>query len=170
MAQGVAAGAHDVVIAVGVESMSRVPMGTTAMGKDPYGPKVAARYSEGLVNQGISAELVAARWKLDRETLDAYSAESHRRAVQAAADGFFDHKVVPIDVTAADGSVLTHRADETVRASTTTEGLAGLRPAFRDEVMTERFAEIDWKITPGNSSPLTDGASAVLIMSEEAAA
>ncbi|GAA1518773.1 thiolase family protein [Nocardioides humi] len=169
-AQGVAAGAYDVVIAAGVESMSRVPMGTTPMGKDPYGPEVAARYPEGLVNQGISAELVAARWKLDRETLDAYSAESHRRAAEAAAAGFFDREIVPIAVTGADGATLEHRLDETVRATTTVEGLAGLKPAFADEVFTERFPEIDWRITPGNSSPLTDGASAVLIMSEEAAA
>jgi len=168
-AQGVAAGAYDVVIAAGVESMSRVPMGTTPMGKDPYGPEVAARYPEGLVNQGISAELVAARWKLDRETLDAYSAESHRRAAQAIAEGFFDKEILPLTVTGADGSTFEHRVDETVRASTTVEGLAGLRPAFHDEAYATRFPEIDWSITPGNSSPLTDGASAVLIMSEEAA-
>lgn len=168
-AQGVAAGAYDVVIAAGVESMSRVPMGTTPMGKDPYGPEVAARYPNGLVNQGISAELVAARWKLDRDALDSYAAESHRRAAEATAAGFFDAEVVPITVTRAAGATTEHRVDETVRAATTAEGLAGLKPAFFDQVMSSRFPEIDWKITPGNSSPLTDGASAVLIMSEEAA-
>ena len=86
-AQGVAAGAYDVVIAAGVESMSRVPMGLNAMGKDPFGPEVHARYPEGLVNQGVSAELVAQRWKIDRDTLDAYSAESHRRATEAIEAG-----------------------------------------------------------------------------------
>lgn len=169
-AQGVAAGAYDVVIAAGVESMSRVPMGTTPMGKDPYGPELAARYPEGLINQGISAELVAARWKLDRDLLDVYSAESHRRAARSAAEGFFDREIVPISVTSKEGTPVQHQVDETVRGATSVEGLAALGPAFRDEAVAHRFPEIDWKITPGNSSPLTDGASAVLIMSEEAAA
>ncbi|GAB2888423.1 thiolase family protein [Nocardioides pacificus] len=164
-AQGVMAGAYDIAIACGVESMSRVPMGMSAQGGDAHGP-LAARYPEGLAHQGIGAELIAARWKLTREDLDAYSATSHQRAATTAAGGGFDSQIVP--VTLPDGSV--HTVDETVRASTTAEGLAGLRPAFQDPGFSERFPEIDWVITPGNSSPLTDGASAALIMSEEKAA
>ncbi|MCX4092936.1 thiolase family protein [Nocardia sp. alder85J] len=164
-AQGVIAGAYDVVIACGVESMSRVPMGTATLGADANGPAVAARYPEGLVNQGISAELLASRWKLDRDTLDEYSARSHARAAATAAAGGFDAEILPIEV---DGVART--TDETVRASTTAAGLAGLRPSFRDEALGARFPEIEWRITPGNSSPLTDGAAAVLIMSEEKAA
>lgn len=168
-AQGIAAGAYDVVIAAGVESMSRVPMGSSTMGKDTFGPEVHARYPEGLVNQGVSAELVAQRWKLDRAALDAYAAESHRRAAEAIAAGFFDREIVPITLTDADGNAVEHRVDETVRASTTAEGLAGLQPAFRTDELAARFPDIEWQIHPGNSSPFTDGASAALIMSEEMA-
>ncbi|MBC7632526.1 thiolase family protein [Aeromicrobium sp.] len=164
-AQGVLAGVYDIAIACGVESMSRVPMGSsTAAGGDPFGP-LAARNPEGLAHQGIGAELIAARWKLTREDLDAFSARSHERAAAHAADGAFDREIVPI--TLPDGS--THTLDETVRASTTAEGLAGLRSSFHDEGLAARFPEIGWSITPGNSSPLTDGASAALIMSEERA-
>ncbi|MFD4784057.1 thiolase family protein [Rhodococcus qingshengii] len=168
-AQGVIAGAYDIVIAAGVESMSRVPMGTTTMGKDASGPGVAARYPEGLVNQGISAELIAAKWKLDRDALDAFSAQSHQRAAEAAAKGLFDKEILPISVTNAVGETVSHIVDETVRASTTAEGLAGLKPSFYSEKYAQRFPEAQWSITPGNSSPLTDGASAALIMSEEMA-
>ncbi|MDJ0437467.1 thiolase family protein [Rhodococcus qingshengii] len=168
-AQGVIAGAYDIVIAAGVESMSRVPMGTTTMGKDAFGPGVAARYPEGLVNQGISAELIAAKWKLDRDALDAFSAQSHQRAAEAAAKGLFDKEILPISVTNAAGETVSHIVDETVRASTTAEGLAGLKPSFYSEKYAQRFPEAQWSITPGNSSPLTDGASAALIMSEEMA-
>ncbi len=168
-AQGIMAGAYDIVIACGVESMSRIPMGTASMGKDTHGPGIRARYPEGLVNQGISAELISARWKLDRDTLDAYSAQSHQRAAAAIAAGAFDKEIVPIEVTNAAGETVTHLLDETVRATTTAEGLAGLRPSFRTDEYAARFPEAGWNITPGNSSPLTDGASAVLIMSEEAA-
>lgn len=168
-AQGISAGAYDIVIAAGVESMSRAPMGSTLQGKDHLGPEVNARYPEGLVNQGISAELVAAHWKLDRATLDSYSAESHARASAAIASGFFEKEIVPISVTSADGSQVHHKVDETVRSSTTAEGLAALRAAFYTEEMATRFPHIEWAIHPGNSSPFTDGASAVLLMSESAA-
>ncbi|WP_109529504.1 MULTISPECIES: thiolase family protein [Nocardia] len=159
-AQGIVAGAYDIAIACGVESMSRVPMGTATLGRNAFGPAVAARYPEGLVNQGVSAELISARWKFDRATLDEFSARSHARA--AAAD--FSSEILPIDI---DGGQAT--GDETVRPSTTAEGLGGLKPSFYSEEIAARFPEIEWKITPGNSSPLTDGASAVLIMSEEKA-
>lgn len=168
-AQGIAAGAYDVVIASGVESMSRVPMGSTTQGKDSSGPEVHARYPEGLVNQGVSAELVTRDWKFDRATLDEYAAESHRRAAAAIADGSFDNEILPITVADAEGNTIEHRVDETVRASTTAEGLAGLKPAFRTDEYAARFPDVDWSIHPGNSSPFTDGASAALIMSEEMA-
>jgi acetyl-CoA acyltransferase len=164
-AQGVIAGAYDIAIACGVESMSRVPMGMSAHGGDPQAP-LSARYPEGLVNQGVSAELIALRWKLDRGALDEYSARSHSRAAAAAEQGGFANEIVPVTVTAADGTAGLHVRDETVRASTTVEGLAGLKPSFYDAELVERFPQIDWVITPGNSSPLTDGASAALVMSE----
>lgn len=168
-AQGVIAGAYDIVIACGVESMSRIPMGTSSIGQDSFGPGVAARYPEGLVNQGISAELIAAKWGFDRDAVDSYSARSHQRAAAAAAAGNFDREIAPITVTNADGEKIVHTVDETVRASTTVDGLAGLRPSFHTDGYAARFPEAQWVITPGNSSPFTDGASAVLIMSEEAA-
>ena len=155
-AQGVLAGAYDIAIACGVESMSRVPMFSAAQGRDPYAP-LAARYPDGLIQQGVSAEIIAARWKLGRDELDAFAARSHRLAAATAASGGFDDEIVPVG---------THATDETVRPSTTVEALAGLKPAFQDDATGSRFPEIDWRITPGNSSPLTDGASAALIMSE----
>src|SRR6266567_1556265 len=94
-AQGVIAGAYDIVIACGVESMSRVPIGTSRAGRNPVEP-LAGRYPEGLANQGIGAELIASRWKLDREALDAYSAQSHARAASTAASGGFDNELIPV--------------------------------------------------------------------------
>jgi acetyl-CoA acyltransferase len=163
-AQGVIAGAYDVAIACGVESMSRVPMFSSAQGGHPLAP-LHSRYPS-LPAQGIGAELIAARWKFDRDALDEFSARSHQRAAAAAAAGAFAGQIVP--VTLPGGGA--HTVDETVRASTTVEGLAGLKPSFYTEEMTERYPEIGWSITPGNSSPLSDGASAALIMSEEKAA
>lgn len=168
-AQSVLAGAHEVVIACGVESMSRVPMGTALMGQDAAGPEVSARYPEGLINQGVSAELIATRWKLDRAELDAFAARSHSLAAAAAASGGFASEILPVPITATDGSSTFASSDETVRPTTTAEGLGSLKPSFKNDEMELRFPEIDWQITPGNSSPLTDGASAVLIMSEERA-
>jgi acetyl-CoA acyltransferase len=162
-AQGVLAGAYDVAIACGVESMSRVPMFSNVAGGDPLGP-LAARYPQGLPAQGYGAELIAARWGLDRARLDEYAARSHQRAADLAEAGAFDDQVVDV---AVEGGV--HRRDETVRPGTEAAGLANLRPAFQDEAMAERYPEIDWVITAGNSSPLTDGASAALITSEEKA-
>jgi acetyl-CoA acyltransferase len=160
-AQGVIAGVYDIVVACGVESMSRIPMLTARIGQDPFGPSVAARYEPGLVPQGISAELIAARWKMDRETLDEFAAQSHARA--AATD--FTREIVP--VTLPDGTVVD--TDETIRPGTTVDKLGHLKPSFFSEEMSARFPEINWHVTAGNSSQLTDGASAVLIMSEERA-
>ncbi|WP_349425394.1 thiolase family protein [Microbacterium sp. LWS13-1.2] len=164
-AQGVIAGAYDIVIAAGVESMSRVPLGSSAHG-GTVSQGVAHRYPEGLVNQGVSAELIAQRWGFGREELDAFSAESHRRAADAWTRGAFDSQVIPVLGGAADAVAF----DETVRAGTTAELLAGLKSAFRTDALAARFPDLDWRITAGNSSPLTDAASAALIMSEEKAA
>ncbi|WP_312676425.1 thiolase family protein [Microbacterium sp.] len=164
-AQGVMAGQYDIVIAGGVESMSRVPLGIAAsVAGSPFSPALHERYPAGLVNQGVSAELIASRWDLSRETLDAFAAESHRRAADAAAQGRFASQLLPVPTDAGEFAV-----DETVRPATTEAGLSGLAPAFRTDALAERFPELDWRITPGNSSPLTDGASAVLIMSEQKA-
>ncbi|MFL1591293.1 thiolase family protein [Rhodococcus ruber] len=165
-AQGVIAGAYDIVVACGVESMSRIPMGASSQGQDPTVGPLSDRYPDGLVNQGVSAELIAAKWGLDRATLDEYSARSHRLAHEAHLAGRFERELIPI--TLPDGSI--HHTDETLRASTTAEGLAGLEPSFARPEFDERFPQINWSITPGNSSPLTDAASAVLIMSATKAA
>ena len=164
-AQGVIAGVYDIVVASGVESMSRIPMGTARIGQDPYGRSIAERYAPGLVPQGISAELIAARHGFSRELLDEYSARSHVRA--AGSD--FKSEIVPITVADGAGRAIVVDQDEKIRPDTTAEKLGKLRPSFETPEMTERFPEINWSITAGNSSQLTDGASAVLIMSESRA-
>ena len=163
--QGVVAGAYDIAIAAGVESMSRVPMGSARGDADPHGPRVAARYAPGLVPQGISAELVADKWGLTRRQLDEFAVASHDRAAAAAAAGVFDREIAPI--TTPDGVV---SVDETIRPGSSVEKLGGLKPAFANSPHAARFPELDWKITAGNSSQLTDGAAALLVMSEERAA
>lgn len=167
-AQAIAAGDADLVIAGGVEMMSRVPIAAAQRDEDPWGAGLAARFPDGLVGQGISAELVAARWGFTREELDAFSEASHRRAAAAMRDGRFDREIVPVRPP---GSERLVERDETLREGTTVEQLSGLPPAFADDQVAARFSEIgDWRITPGNSSPLTDGASAALIVSEAAVA
>lgn len=158
-AQGVIAGAYDVAIASGVESMSRIPIGSQFQGKDFVGSRVGERYDRGLVPQGVSAELIAKRWNLSRAQLDEFSAESHQRAARAWKDGLFDSQVAPITDL---------RVDETIRPETTVETLSGLRLAFKDAHWVERYPEIDWRVTAGNSSPVNDGSAAVLVVSEEA--
>jgi acetyl-CoA acyltransferase len=164
---GIAADAYEIVIAGGVESMSRVPIGSARGEADPFGPAVRDRFPD-LVPQGVSAELVARRWELSRSQLDAFAISSHQRAAAARESGAFDNEVVPIVVPAESGH-LTVRQDETIRPDTTMETLAGLRPAFDSEYFRARLPEVDWKITAGNSSQITDGASALLLMSEERA-
>ncbi|MFI1101874.1 thiolase family protein [Streptomyces melanogenes] len=161
-AQGVISGAYDLVVACGVESMSRVPMWSNVpAGKDPFGPGVAARFPEGLVPQGISAELIAAKWSIGRERMDEFATGSHQKAAAAWDAGLFDAETAPI-------AGLTR--DESVRPATTPEILAGLKPSFVDPGFAERFPQIEWSVTAGNSSPTNDGASAVLITSSETAA
>ena len=170
-AQGVMAGAYDIVVAAGVEVMSMVPMGASAMVANvgfPFGPEMTARYDKvgGIVPQGISAELIAEKWGLSREDLDTFSAESQRRAAQARDEGRFDNEIIPVQAKPIDketGKLIETdeivSADEGIREGTTVETLANLKPAFKE----------DGVVTAGNSSQITDGAAAVLIMSEEKA-
>jgi acetyl-CoA acetyltransferase family protein len=157
-AQAVIAGAYDVVVAAGVESMTRVPMGSSVLGADPFGTRLVARYPD-LVPQGISAELIAERWEFTREQLDAFSLESQQRAARATAEARFDRELVPVPVT-VDGKTRPMTADEGIRTDTTLERLGALKPAFK----------ADGVVTAGNSSQISDGAAAVLVTSEEAAA
>jgi acetyl-CoA acyltransferase len=168
-AQGVMAGAYDMVIACGVESMSRVPMGSAKIGRDHFGPMVAARYPQGLVSQGISAELIAAKWKLDREVCDEFAARSQQLAAAARDRGSFDDEIIPVEVCGADGDPVRIGADEGIRPADR-DSLSRLKPAFRDEAMAERFPQLqEWTVTAGNSSQLTDGAAAMLITSRRRA-
>ena len=171
-AQAVMSGAHDIVVAAGVEVMSQVPMGASiGDGKFgfPFGPKVGERYADvgGLVPQGVSAELIADKWGLTREGLDAFGAESQARAARATAEGRFENEIIAVrsihrdkETGAVSESDELVTADEGIREGTTPETLANLKPAFKP----------DGKVTAGNSSQITDGASATLIMSEEKAA
>jgi acetyl-CoA acetyltransferase family protein len=159
-AQGVMAGAYDVVIAAGVEVMTRVPMGSAvADGKYgyPFGPMVSARYAPdgGLVPQGISAEMIADKWSITREDMDRFAARSQAYAARATAEGRFEREILP--VLDSEGILMT--TDEGIRDSPF-EKLQTLKPAFRSE-------EDGGRVTAGNSSQITDGASAMLIMSEE---
>ncbi len=166
-AQGVIAGGYDIVIAAGVESMSRVPMGTSAaIGGEPFGTRMMTRYAEadlygvgGLIPQGLSAEIVAERWKLSREAIDRLSLASHQKAAAATRNGWFANEIAPVEITHPDGSKESLRHDEGIRADTTYEKLASLMPAFKT----------DGVITAGNSSQITDGAAAVLVMEKQKA-
>ncbi len=155
-AQGVISGAYDVVIACGVEVMSRVPMGASVEhgpGK-PFGPRMARRYDNGLVHQGISADLINQKWGLSRAELDEYSLQSHQRAARAIAEGRTGKQLIPIQVKREDGSTVIFSQDEGIRAETSLEKLGSLKPAFKP----------DGSITAGNSSQISDGAAALLIM------
>lgn len=154
-AQAVMSGQQDVVVAGGVEVMSRVPLGSARATGMPYGPKVLARYDDFSFNQGISAELIAQKWSLSRTDLDEYSARSHELAAAAQDRGAFDGQIVAVPT---DGGAVT--ADEGIRRGTTAEKLAALKPAFTD----------DGVIHAGNSSQISDGAAALLVTSAEHAA
>jgi acetyl-CoA acyltransferase len=162
-AQGILAGAYDMVIAGGVESMSRVPMGSARAGADPFGVSVNARYAPGLVSQGVAAELVSAKYGVSREAQDDYAARSHRLA--AASAEFFEREIVPVETP--DGALVTR--DETPRPDTSAERLAGLNPVFETPELSERFPQINWSVTAGNSSQLADAATVVLLVSERKA-
>ena len=164
-AQGIMAGGYRLVVAGGVEHMTRVPMGSTMAGPGvPFGPAMHDRYQGRLVPQGISAELITEKWGLTREEQDAFALRSHRRAAAAQDAGRFDRQLVPVEVPAGgaagpgpagDGDSRWVRADEGVRRDTSMEKLAGLKPAFRP----------DGQVTAGNSSQISDGAAVLLLAS-----
>ena len=164
-AQGVIAGAYDIAIAGGIESMTHTPMGSSVVREYgfPFGPRVMARYAErgGLVGQGIGAEMIADQWGISREELDAFSVQSHRRAARATEEGRFENEIIPVPVRDDEGKDTDEifAVDEGIRPDSSVETLANLKPAFKE----------NGKITAGNSSQITDGTSAVLIMSEEKA-
>ncbi len=159
-AQGVISGAYDIAIAAGVESMSRIPMGSNSQGPGaPFGTQMLERYDNKLVHQGISAELIATRWELARGDLDALSLESHRRAAHATEADYFTSQIVPIQVKNEDGTTSMFERDEGIRPETSLEKLASLKPSFRP----------DGIITAGNSSQISDGAAALLIMERSTA-
>ncbi|MDA8436252.1 MAG: thiolase family protein [Actinomycetales bacterium] len=151
-AAGLVAGHYDVVVAGGVESMSRVPMFSNMVGGDgPFPPRMLERYDNGLVGQGISAEMIAEKWGLSRTQLDEIAVRSHERAAAATDSGHFAEEILPVgDVT----------ADEGIRRGTTLETLAGLRPAFRE----------DGVVTAGNASQISDGSAALLLTTSAKAA
>jgi acetyl-CoA acyltransferase len=154
-AQGVMAGAYDIVIAAGIESMTRVPMGSNAQGPgSPFGPRMSDRYDHQLIPQGLSAEMIADRWGIERGEIDQISLESHQRAAQATKEGRFERQIIPVDT--AEGVVTQ---DGGIRWDTSLEKLAGLKPAFRE----------DGVVTAGNSSQISDGSAALLIMGEDTA-
>ena len=165
-AQGVMAGAYDIVIAAGVENMTRTPMGASVV-RDlgyPFGPRMMNRYAErgGLVGQGEGAELIAEEWDISREQLDEFAVRSHQRAATATAEGRFENEIIPVAVKDDEGADTDElvTADEGIRPDSSLEVLANLKTVFRPE---------NGRVTAGNSSQITDGASAVLIMSEEKA-
>jgi acetyl-CoA acyltransferase len=157
-AQGVLSGAYDVAIACGVESMTRVPMGSSAQSQGfPFSERLMARYEGGLVPQGISAEIIAERWGLTREQLDEFGARSHTLAGKATESGAFKNEIHPIKIETEDGTQLFD-TDEGIRTPNL-EKMAQLQPAFKP----------DGVVTAANSSQITDGASAVIITSREKA-
>ena len=158
-AQGVMAGVYDIAIAAGGESLTRVPMGSNMQGPGmTFGPKVLGRYD--LVPQGLSAEMIAEQWQIPRDELDQLAYESHMKAARATEDGRFEAEILALEVKSDDGTIEMVSRDEGIRPTTTPEALGGLKPAFKE----------DGVITAGNSSQISDGAAAVLIMSEEKAA
>jgi acetyl-CoA acyltransferase len=155
-AQAILSGDMDIVIAGGVESMTRVPMFSNMQGAKPSG-KLTDQYE--IINQGLSAERIAEKWGFSREQLDAYSAESHKRAQQAIQNGHYEQEIVPVEVEGENGEKRLVSVDEGPRPGTTLEVLGGLKTVFDENGV----------ITAGNASQMSDGASAILLMSREKA-
>ena len=157
-AQGVIAGAYDVAIGCGVENMTRVPMGTSAQSQGfPFSERLMSRYENGLVPQGISAEMIAEKWGLGRQELDRFGARSHERAGKATTEGWFKNEIVPVKVETEDGPELFEN-DEGIRTPNL-EKMGMLPPAFKE----------DGVVTAANSSQISDGASVVLVTTPEKA-
>ena len=161
-AQGIVSGAYDIAIACGVESMSRVPMGSdTPPGTDVFGAAFDARYVDGIPHQGVAAELIAAKWGLSRTQMDEYALASHAKAADATASGAFASELVPMSEIAA---------DEGIRAGGTLESMATLPTVFRDDEAERRYPQITWSVTAGSASQVSDASSALLLTTSEIAA
>jgi acetyl-CoA acyltransferase len=154
--QAILSGDMDIVIAGGVESMSRVPMGATRL-NSAWSEELTSRYE--MINQGLSAERIAEIWGLSRRQVDEFSLESHHRALRAQEEGRFDREIMPLEVTSADGTTATVKQDEGPRKETTIEKLGSLKPAFTEGGI----------IHAGNASQMSDGAAAILLMSKDKA-
>jgi acetyl-CoA acyltransferase len=166
-AQGIMSGSYDVAVAAGVESMSRTPMFSSTIGKDPVGERLAARYATrgGLVHQGISAELIAARWGLDREQVDGLAVASHQRAARATSDGVVARELLPVEVDRGEGRTGEFlSSDEGIRPDTSLEALGRLKASFHSDELAQSHPEIPWVVTAGNASQISDGAAALLVM------
>ena len=165
-AQGVMAGAYDMVVASGVENMTRVPMGSSMAGANPFGANLFARYEGKLVPQGISADLIATRWNITRDESDDYAFRSHVKAGSATRAGRLKREILPIKVTGPDGEQVLLDYDEGIRMEPDRERMRTLQPAFHDPGFEQMFpGQLGWTVTAGNSSQISDGASAVLIAS-----
>ena len=169
-AQGVMAGAYDLVVASGVENMTRVPMGSSMMGANPFGQQLFARYEGKLVPQGISADLIATTWNITREESDDFSYRSHLKAAAATKEGRFRREILPLKVTGEGGEQILLDRDEGIRMEPDRAKMNDLKPAFQAESFEQMFpGQLNWTVTAGNSSQISDGASAVLIASREKA-
>jgi acetyl-CoA acetyltransferase family protein len=169
-AQGVMAGAYDLVVASGVENMTRVPMGSSVMGANPFGQQLFARYEGKLVPQGISADLIASKWNITREESDDFGYRSHLRAGAATRNGYLKREILPLKVTGEGGERTLLDRDEGIRMEPDRERMRDLKPAFHNEAFEQMFpGQINWTVTAGNSSQISDGASTVLIASREKA-
>jgi len=169
-AQGVMAGAYDLVVASGVENMTRVPMGSSVAGANPFGQQLWARYEGKLVPQGISADLIATKWNITREESDDFGYRSHVRAAAATKAGYFKKEILPLKVTGPEGEQILLDYDEGIRMEPNREKMNDLKPAFQSEAFEQLFpGQLHWTVTAGNSSQISDGASAVLIASREKA-
>ena len=169
-AQGVMAGAYDLVVASGVENMSRVPMGSSTAGQNPFGQQLFARYEGKLVPQGISADLIASKWGITREDSDDFGFRSHVKAAAATKAGYFKKEILPLKVTGPEGEQVLLDYDEGIRMEPNRERMNDLRPAFENAAMEDVFpGQLHWTVTAGNSSQISDGASSVIIASREKA-
>ena len=169
-AQGVIAGAYDVVVASGVENMTRVPMGSSMAGAMPFSNQLMTRYEGKLVPQGISAELIATKRNLSREQQDDFAFRSHTRAGHATKEGYFQREIVPIKLAGQNGGAQLLEHDEGIRYDPDRAKMGTLQPSFQNPMFEDMFpGQINWSVTAGNSSQISDGASAVLIASREKA-
>ncbi|MFP5225699.1 MAG: thiolase family protein [Actinomycetota bacterium] len=167
-AQAVLSGSQDLVVACGVENMSRVPMGSSAAGGWPFPQAMMDRYEGNLVPQGISSEMIAAKWGIERSQVDELGLRSQELAQAATREGRFSEQIVPLKVTVGGEQKLVE-TDEGLREGTTLEKLNSLKPAFYTEELAKRFPDLKWVTTAGNSSQISDGASALLITTSEKA-